>query len=156
MLLSVTAIIPDGDPVNAEAELAALLGAMDRGAGMVKADFDTTIDTWNEKPEFKIEAPDRWHRLIFVESQIYSWINDGTPAHEILPVRAQALAFMTGGQSKTQPNSLGSGPGVPGTNFVMAHKVMNPGITARNFDELIATFYAERFPQMIQEALNES
>ncbi len=155
-MLQIDAILPDAPAIDPDALLRAVTEPLDLAATLVKRDFDSTVKTWNEKPAFAIESPNSYERDIYTTDQVYAWVNNGTPAHEILPIRAHALAFMTGGQSKTQPNAIGSGAGMPGDNPVVVHRVQHPGIAARNFDEIIAADYAERFPEMVQKAINEA
>lgn len=155
-MLSIRAIIPNEpaiDPVKLEQ---AVRQAVEEISLEVKEAFEATVASWNEKPKFTVEESGTgFSRLIYTVDQVYEWVNNGTPPHEILPIRAQALHFMTGGMTKTKPGALSSGAGSMGSQSVFAKRVMNPGITARDFDVAIQEEFNERFPNRVQERINE-
>lgn len=154
-MFTVKAIIPDSPAINPEALLQAVNLALDESAKEVKGEFETTIESWNEKPSFTIESA-QMTRQIYTVNQIYDWVNNGTEPHEILPVRAQALRFYTGGIAKTAIGSLGSRPGAEGGNLVFAKSAMNPGITAREFDRVIWERWLDILPARIQAAIDKA
>lgn len=156
MTFRAEAIIPESALANPEALTGAVAKALDVAAQEIKAEFDSTHETWNTPVEFQIESPAQFSRNIYTRNLVYSWVNDGTPPHEILPVRARALAFMTGGASKTTPGSLAAGPGAPGGETIVRRSVHHPGVAARQFDLLIANTWQDgKFQQRLQAALNE-
>lgn len=153
--MNAQAIIPDrplADPAALGAELARVI---DEAAQQIAKEFAGTVETWNEKPAFAVETSAPLTRNIYTRNQIYEWVNDGTPPHEILPITAHALSFMTGGASKSSVGSLGARPGAEGSEHHFSRGVHHPGVAARQFDRLIEEAWLEIFPARIQAAIDE-
>jgi hypothetical protein len=156
-MLRITAIIPSEPAINPTVLQEAIFSALEETSLEIKQAFEATVASWNEQPKFIVERDGTgYQRLIYTVDQIYEWVNNGTPPHEILPIRAQALRFFTGGMAKTKPGALSSGPGMLGGNMVFAKMVNNPGITARDFDAKIQEEYDEIFPDRMQDSFNRA
>ncbi len=159
-MLEIRAIIPSEPAIDAHQLAVIQSDAMTVAAEEIQADFENTVASWNEPAKFQklvIQSGDIISSIdVYTEDEIYAMVNDGTQPHEILPVRAHALHFMTGGMTKTKPGALSSGPGSVGSNEVFTKGVMNPGITARDFDNVIKEEWDERLPDAIQAAIDRA
>jgi len=106
-------------------------------AAQVITDFQRTSATWQHKPQFTIVGSAGNVLTAGTDDQVYSWVNDGTPAHEIM-AHGKALTFMGGGSPKTAPGIIGSSSGSRGSGMVFRRRVHHPGVKARAFDVAIA------------------
>ena len=151
-MLTIRAIIPE-NPLNATELTNAITASLDEAAAGIKQDFEATVETWNEKPEFQIWS-EEGRRAIFTENQIYDWVNNGTAPHEILPIRAQALRFMINSSPKTSYGKLSSTSGNPGDQEVLRRRVFHPGVFPRFFDLAVQTKWWELLPKIMQAKIN--
>lgn len=153
-MFSVKAIIPDSPAISPNLLMEAVNAALDESAKEVQGEFETTVETWNEKPVFRIVSGSH-DRSIFTEHQIYDWVNNGTMPHAIFPVNKLALFFAIDSSPKTRMGMLGSAPGNPGTNFVFSYRgVYNPGVAPRGFDRVIWERWIDILPTRIQAAID--
>ena len=143
-----------------------LRNALRRINYQVKKDLESTVVTWDEKPEFKETTTVRpkeptWGASVTTDNEIYHWVNDGTglegPKHQKYPIYAgiytgksdkKALAFPSVFKPKTRPRRIASYAGMKGGKTVMRPYVMHPGIKARDFTGMI---YRKRRPWMKQQ-----
>lgn len=103
--------------------------------------FKITTETWNHQPEFTRSLSSRYGEepsiTIETDDEIYSYLNYGTAV--------RTVAVSEDWQSKTEPGrfrpTAGAGSIVGGGIF--------PGISARNFDEMVA----DRFEATFEEAM---
>lgn len=153
-MLQIRAIIPSEPAINPTELQAAIQAALDASANEIRLEFEKTVESWNEKPEFKVETAQNV-RQIYTVNEIYTYVNDGTKPHEILPVRAHALRFITGGSPKTVPGFIGSGSGAVGSETVFSRGVNHPGTVARDFDVAIQEEWTERLPERMQAVINQ-
>ena len=123
-----------GDPKKMARVITNTLNAV---AMDIKIDFATTTQTWGDKPEFAIEQPDPYTRIVGTDGEIYGMLNEGTPAHDIRPRNGRILRFGTPFRAKTVPRSISSGPGSKGKNVVWSRGVHHPGTKPRKWDEAI-------------------
>lgn len=153
-MFTVKAVVPDSPAINPSLLEQAVNVALSEAAEEVLKEFKTTIETWNEKPDFIIESA-QFTRQVYTVNQIYDWVNNGTEPHEILPVRKQALRFYTGGVvAKTAIGSLGSRPGMEGTDVVFRKRVTDNFVKAREFDRVIWERWIDILPTRIQSAID--
>lgn len=101
-----------------------------------KADFEKTVDTWDNKPEFVVEKRPR-SLVVKTDDKIYHFVDGGTRAHVIRPVNAPMLAFSGSYQAKTTPRVIASRPGGRSGPVVFAAEVHHPGTEAREFSKII-------------------
>ena len=103
----------------------------------VRANFMTSVQTWDHKPVFEkeIETVGGWSSLVKVigtvstTDDVYGYINNGTSVR---------YATMTPNfKAKTKPGRLSAGAGAGGVSYVLRSRP-RPGIQARKFDETIA------------------
>lgn len=129
-------------------------------ADLIESDFKSTVQTWENKPEFEtvsnLNTPNRIDVFVYTENQIYGWINNGVDPHIIGPRDADVLAFHEGYTAQTDPGviqlgntflgnqgmSLGDSVrsveshegGESGGMVFVRGEVNHPGIEPRNFD----------------------
>ncbi len=107
---------------------------LDRIAKLIEGDFNETQRTFKRKFPVEIDKGDGW-RLIFVDSDIYSYVSRGT--------RIRWALMSRDWQSKTAPGRFRPGPGrgrvvIAGRGAMQRRGIAaRPGIKARKFDEQI-------------------
>jgi hypothetical protein len=106
-------------------------------------EFIATTSSWDTDVEFNIEYDLRPSEgiasfQIGTPSDIYHWIDEGTPPHIIAAKRAKVLRYSDSFAPKTSPGALGSVGGLYSNEFIFADEVLNPGIRARGFSETIS------------------
>ena len=123
----------------------------------MRKDFQATTQSWNHKVNFTVDVGTKGQGpavLVGTDDVIYGYVNDGTKAHIIRPVKAKALSFLGGGYTaKTSPGMIGSGSGGSSGAMVHAKVVHHPGTKARKFDKVIAKKWQSRFKQEMQDAM---
>lgn len=108
-----------------------------------KVDFDTTTQTWTDRPTFTIEkSPGK--RVVATRSDIYRFVSRGT--------RVRYAVMTPGFRPKTRVGYLGSNKGVGGMAFV--GKVPLPGIQAREFEETVRKKAEKEAPIIVQRAID--
>ena len=133
----------------------------DTEKGILK-DFEDTTGTWKHEVDFE-----HGHRLSTTAGEaytrtgdeIYGYVNNGTPPHDIPKTGRTFMRFRWGGKGsyrpKTAPGRLGSRPGGPSGPTVTAFKVHHPGTEARKFDEQIARRWKTLLPRALRNALGK-
>lgn len=148
-------ILPKKLSVDPKGMARAITNTMNSTALAIKADFAVTTQTWEDKPTFAITSPTPYTREVSTGDPIYSMLNEGTKAHEILPKAGSMLVFSTPFRSKTIPKSISSGPGSKGTNKAISrHGVRHPGTTAREWDTTIADKWRKQFATIMQRSID--
>lgn len=133
-------------------------GLKDLGQTIEKT-FEGTTENWETKVKFDVDVQQNGAALtltVATDNAIYGYVNDGTRAHEIRPVRAPLLRFPSGFVSKTRPNSLRSGPGRSFGAMVTAKVVHHPGTTPRHFTKYVALKHTKDLFTHIQDAVNRA
>lgn len=121
--------------------------ALDEVAQKAKQDFEQTVETWEEKPDFVIEGDNLEGRSVYTTDRIYGFVNNGTNVR---------YATMTPDfRAKTTPKVIGSRSGSGGVHYINK-RVPRPGIEARRFDEIIAKKWEAEYPTILQKAVYES
>lgn len=132
-----------------------LTNAMNGVAKDIQVDFKVTTQTWKHKIDFMVSSPATYTRRVATDSQLYAWVNDGTPEHDIFPKAGGILRFNTPFKPKTVPNKIMSGPGSRGTNVVISkHGVHHPGTKARAFDVAIREKWNWEFGKIMQRSID--
>src|SRR5512146_308466 len=82
-----------------------LLSVAHRLEREIKKDFQGTTKTWDHQPEFTsmVSLKGGVSVLVGTDDEIYNWVSNGTPEHEIGPVDADYLVFQPGYTTKTVP-----------------------------------------------------
>lgn len=133
----------------------ALTNGLNATAKGVQTDFNVTAQTWQHKPTFAITSPTPYQREISTSDEVYTFVNDGTKAHDIRPKQPGGrLLFTTPFRAKTVPRQIRSNQGSKGTTPAVAQVVHHPGTTARDFDQVIAQKWDKQFPTIMQRAVD--
>lgn len=140
------------DPVRMKREIDNALTGAALGA---QTDFDVTTQTWNTSVNFSITSRPG-ERIVETDDRIYSYVNNGTPAHIIVAKRAKRLAFRVGGRAKTRPGSISSRNGSKGKTQVWPKIVNHPGTEPRKFDEVISKKWDKRLKQSVRQAIKDA
>lgn len=122
----------------------AIKNFLDSTAENIRIDLQVTVQTWKEKPTFKIEVTGEDSREISTDNLIYKFVSGGTKVR---------YATMTGDFiAKTRPGWIGSGAGRGGRAFVNKKKPM-PGIKARHFPKVIIKKWKPRLPGLMRRMI---
>ncbi len=157
MTTKVKAIIPKKLANVFKAALKTVM--MDVSDDMLK-DFEKTTQTWEHDVLF--EQEDKLNSVpmsvtVFTEDEVYAYVNNGTRAHPIVPIRAPALVFQGGTYTaKTMPGVIGARSGGPSGPTVFRQSVFHPGTEARDFDKTLAEKWQSKFNKMIYDALTDA
>lgn len=143
-MISAKVIMPILPLLNVPKIIAAVENALDGAALGVQADFLVTVDTWNDKPEFKIDKEDG-KRTVYTTSSIYHYVNAGTAVRRAL----MSPDF----KPKTRSGFIGSNMGKGGV-VLISKKLNLPGIKAREFDKVIEEKWQKQLPEILQRAVD--
>jgi len=159
--MSFTAIVPqDFAKILQKAADQAFMTAINGYLDAINEDFLLTMVSWTKQAEFTIDnAHYEGGDLIgsvWTDNEIYGYVNNGTVAHDIYPVKAKRLRFMSGFQPKTYVRILGAGPGGSSPPEVFRSAVHHPGSEGRAFDEAIVTKRQPDFPDYVLSYLQNA
>lgn len=133
----------------------AIKRATDDSAHEVLKDFQATTKTWETDVTFTVKT-DGPNREIGTTNQVYKWVDEGTPPHDIYPKNKKLLRFGLNPVAKTVPGNILSRAGRPGSPMVFARKVRHPGTKARKFTETIRKRRQALLAKKIQDAVREA
>ena len=139
--LRLTTITPQ--PFNHKAVLQQLYDGMQELGEDIRDDFERTVKTWRDKPQFDPvhNKPLQRTNMIYVETTTtqltYKFVVDGTKPHTIVPRRAKMLRFPGTFYPKSIPGLIDSAPGFSGPPIEYRNSVQHPGVEARHFDRSI-------------------
>lgn len=132
-------------------------GLRDAAEGALE-DFQKTTATWQHEVEFSIkEQKDGF--LVGPTGgavDIYTMVQEGTRAHQIVARRAKRLRFSPGGSAKTAPGRIGSSSGSSGSGAVFRRVVMHPGTKPRGFSKLIKAKWQVQALRLVQQRIREA
>jgi hypothetical protein len=138
--LKLTAIKPPKMPTGDE-YAKAMKKAVDKSAGLVLKDLESTVRTWVTKVVFDVtitQQGDDYGVTAGTDNQIYAWVNDGTKKHVIRPKRSPYLVFSSGYKAKTRVGIIGSQEGGSFGGDVFSRRAINhPGFPGRKFVDRI-------------------
>lgn len=128
--------------INDRAVRSAIEKAMRQTTGpQMRKLFEQTVEGWEERPRFSTDIHN-WVQEVGVKvsttSDIYAYVNNGTPAHTIKPTRTPFLRFQPGYIAATRPRMLSSGKPRRFGTAISTMMVRHPGIQAREFDREVA------------------
>lgn len=143
-MIRATVIIPKSvffDPVKFRRVIDTTL---DSAAAGMREDFYVTTQTWKGRPPFYIQVTEM-RRIVWTDSRIYKFVSRGT--------RIRYATMTKDFIPKTRVKAIRSYAGRGGVAFISrAHP--RPGITAREFEEVIAKKWIKEFPTLMQRAIN--
>jgi hypothetical protein len=143
---------------------AALEAEAEKISHEIKADFEKTVATWNNKPVFErivSVGPSSIDVLVGTDDQIYNWVDKGTRPHVIFAgaytgkSNKTALVFPGTFTAKSIPGVISSRAGSKGGDRVVRPYVNHPGTEARKFDETIAKKWKTRYKRRMEAALKK-
>jgi len=136
------------------------MSAVNQALPLIDQDFQATIASWKNGPEFVIEAAHYEGGDIVgsvsTADEIYGYVVRGTSAHDIMPVKAKKLHFLSGYAPKTYKRVIGSQAGGASGADVFANVVHHPGSEARDFDLAIVEKRQPDFEAIVTTALNQA
>ena len=121
------------------------------------------VKSWQHQPTFQTRKdirPDKITMTVFPvgpNSDIYTFVDQGTKPHVIEAKNAPRLVFQTGYSPKTlaRPARTVSGGGKATGPVVFAKKVQHPGSEAREFSETIAEDIKPDFKRIIENTFKQ-
>lgn len=123
----------------------AINDALDNQAAKAKADFESTVATWDKKPTFQVAKED-FKRIVFTSDKNYKYLDEGTKVRYVI--------MIPGFVSKTMPGVLGSRPGRGG---VLVHtKNPQPGIKARGWTDIIEKTNQAELTKIVQKLIADT
>jgi hypothetical protein len=146
-----------------------LLSEVHKVARLMRADLEANTATWKHQPKWKENVSLRGGSSIYMEladdsdaATIYKYVDRGTRPHEIWAgfytgkSSHKTLAFPSVSTPKTQPNTLGSGPGGSSGPTVMVPHVDHPGTAARNFTDMLQQKWQPLYKRHMEDAMRRA
>lgn len=134
-----------------------MLRALEKlGEGM-KKDFEKTVETWEDHPEFVIHMSTTKGLLLVevsTDDEIYAYVDGGTEEHIIEAAIAPYLVYKKGYTPKTVPRVLSSGPSSYAGPTRRRKVVIHPGTEPRNFAEVVQEEWTPRAKKFLEEAIH--
>lgn len=121
----------------------------------IRQDFERTVRTWEEKPEFYVRQQVTFKDImvtVYTEDEVYNWVNFGTNPHIIESVNG-VMHFLDEYIAKTAPGDLDSFSGGEFGDDVFTYVVYHPGIEPREFEHEIAKYHRPRFVNYLQKQM---
>lgn len=134
--------------------------AINTELGVIQDDFALTYQTWKSGPSFVLQraayqGPDMVGECS-TDNEIYSYVNFGTVPHDIFPVKAKKLHFMSGYTAKTTKRVIGSQAGGPSGSDVFSAGVHHPGSEGREFDLAIQEKRQPDFESLVTDLIAQA
>lgn len=108
-------------------------------------DFNATTQTWQMRPEFKIEKK-KGERFVYTTDKVWKFVG-------ITGTRIRYAVMSSGFKPKTRHGHLGSNKGRGGI-VAMNFKNPRPGIKSREFDEAVKEKVRKYAQERVQRAIN--
>ena len=135
-MISIRRIVPKGLGAQFKAAPEAVEKGMREAAEAIQADMEKTTAGWKHEVTFSIDKSGDGY-TIGTDDQIWTYQDEGTRPHVILPRRARVLRFEVGG------------------DLVFAHRVNHPGTKARLFTKQLQKSWQRGVVPFIRAALEE-
>ncbi len=118
-----------------------------------KKDFEKTVETWSDKPEFEIEKRPRSYAVV-TDDDKYHFVDKGTRPHKIPVGELGFLAFRGSYQAKTTPRVIASRQGgASGAYSYTTKDIQHPGTEARQFSKIIHAKWEKETVKRIRSTL---
>jgi len=153
--LKLQAIKPPKMPTGEE-YAKAMQAAVQKSAGLVLRDLQSTVRTWKTKVVFDVtitEQNGNYSVVAGTDSDVYKYVDEGTRAHPIKPKRSKYLRFSSGYRAKTRPQIIGSQDGGRTGDDVFSKGVNHPGTKARQFTKVIVSRRQKTVEQEVSQAI---
>ena len=135
-------------PLDYKGLLKACEAALNEGGKSIISDFKGATATWEHRPEFVIRGPflkkSGGNSVLWIRVEpstyidIFTYVNNGTQPHLILPRKGKYLTYKRDFTPKTEAGSLFSRPGGKSGSYTRRLGVAHPGSEARNFTVISA------------------
>lgn len=134
-----------------------LLNALRKEGTAIKHEYEKTVATWKQKPEFRRLSVSLRGGLAVIAvgtgDVVYKFVDEGTTAHKIVPKNRPFLAYQTVFVPKTKPNVIASNAGGKSGPWTRRKEVWHPGNAPRNFSNIIQKNRAAPFEKAMQAAM---
>ena len=124
--------------------------------GMLK-DYQAGVSSWNDKPTFTSKTTINPNGGISIEvtteDEIYTYVHEGTRAHDIRPRQAKKLRFQNTYTAKTIPGVIQARGGGPSGDVVYSSGVRHPGFPGRFFSKPIKAKWGPFLIRQINRAI---
>lgn len=153
--LKLQSIKPKNMPKGKE-YLQALEKSVQKTAGLVLRDLESTVKTWKHKPTFDVTITHTGNDYAITAStddKPFVYVEAGTKPHIITPKRSKYLRFSSGYKAKTRPNVINSYPGGAFGSDIFAKSVRHPGFPGRHFTKAIASRRQKTLEQETSQAI---
>lgn len=126
----------------------------------IEREFDKVTQSWEgEKPDFKPIQSTRGDEFVTtivatgsdIAVKKMTWLDDGTPPHEITAKNYPTLGFRLGYKRKTAPRVIGSTSGGAFGSKVRAKTVNHPGTPEGAFAETIEQQQGPKYQKDIEK-----
>lgn len=144
----------------------AFLTEMRRVGRLMQADLDACTETWQHKPNWKLEITLRGGPAVYLglsgegeANRIFQYVDKGTKPHEIWAgwwtgkSDKKWLAFPSVSEPKTTPGVIGSGPGGSAGEMQYRTHVHHPGTEARKFTDTLQEKWEPLFRDHMEDAM---
>ena len=125
------------------------------------SELEATVATWEHKPTFQAKRISTFEVAVGYDGRtkeglIYTGVDQGTPAHDIVPKNpAGVLLFSESYSAKTAPGVIGSFAGGPRGETVAAKRVHHPGTKPRGFTKTIMQRFKLAAPARLRQVVEE-
>lgn len=136
-----------------------MLRALNAVAVGMKKDFETTTETFEERPIFEIHLSTTGGLLlaeVSTDDENYTRLDEGTPEHIIVARNAPNLVYEKGYTSKTIPRVLKSRQSSYAGPTRRRKTVIHPGFKAREFSGTIMRKWEPRVKTKLEEAIRNA
>lgn len=127
--------------LNRAAMFAAMVKYMDLLGKEIEYDFQQTVKTWEEKPDFDVKKSIGLMKIkveVTTDDEVYMWVSRGTEPHIITPIEDDGvLVYQEEYHPKTHIGVIEATDGGEEGDLVFSKYALHPGIEARNFDVTI-------------------
>jgi len=127
----------------------------------IKADFNRGTSSWEHKVKWRatvsFAANGGFTIIVDTDDEIYGYVHDGTPPHEIAPVNSPYLIYLEGYNTKTEPGIIDSrSGGAYGDEIRNPYPVQHPGTEGRFFNILVKELWELPFYDELRQAMDEA
>ena len=126
----------------------------------IKKDYEAGVKDWDTKVEFTskttINPGGGVSVTVDTDSEVYTYVHEGTGPHVITPKKAKRLRFQGTYTAKTTPGVIQSRSGGPSGEVRFARMVNHPGSKGRFFSRPIKKKWGPYMARQIQRALDKA
>lgn len=152
--VKLTAIVPPKDIIKKLGLVDAILAEQKKTGEGIRNDYRKTVATWETRVAFSVDFDAVKGTVeVSTKSKVFTYVDQGTKPHVILPKKKKALRFLSNYSPKTTPGFLGSTAGGSSGSTVFSKVVHHPGVKARLFSKKIAIKWAYTYESRMMAAI---